>query len=31
MYGKFNERYIRFKKIFRSRKIAYKIAVITTL
>lgn len=31
MYSKFNENYLRFKKIFKSHKIAYRLAVITTL
>lgn len=31
MYGKFNENYLKYKKIFKSAKIAYKLAVITTL
>ena len=31
MYSKFNENYLKFKRIFKSTKIAYKLAVITTL
>ena len=31
MYEIFNRRYLFFKHVFKSTKIAYKLAVITTL
>lgn len=31
MYSKFNEKYLKYKKIFKSTRIAYRLAVITTL
>ena len=31
LHLKFNERYLMFKKFFKSTKIAYRLAVITTL
>lgn len=30
MYNEFNKNYLKYKKIFKSSKIAYKLAVITT-